>query len=599
MKRILLVAIAIIAVGMMSSCSKEELKQNGYDPGVAEVDETRYLKVSVSNPASMTKADFEEGEAEENAIKDIRFVFYDVNGKITSNVVIMNESQIAENVKQGSGNVNSIVSVTLPVEITKGESMPAYVMCYVNSFRPGDVGMDSFAAIEEAKRVKVVGDGTDGNIEGTFPMNNSVYYGSDPVSGKNDVRIMATPIPVGALAGTPKEAQTITIHVERYAAKVKLTMPATIGDVLYDEHTLKFTPRGWAINALDKEMYLTKHFLGKDDMTGAEVTSAFGGWSAWNDAANYRSYWASSPGYYNKEYPSVSDDITDPDAAKAYFDVEYLKYNDIVAQENSMDKTVRYVRESTVSSDIFKETDGIGAARNPKAALPSVIIAGTYQIDDEPEGTDFYLYGGKAYIGTDAILQHMVANAQRIIYSDESGTSYYKTESSFEVIHPAEETRGDIAVPGRYVTLQLKKGVSLNGMYYLKDGKYSAVTENDFNIVNSLLMTSAGYSESYIGGMAYFVVPVKHIRWYESGNSNYEKKMTDEDWDWTAVRTGDFGIVRNHVYSIVIDKIEGRATGIHGNDHPIVPPTDINTYDVTYEVKTLNWAVVPTQNESL
>lgn len=598
MNRLLCGALAVAAVGLSFSCSKEEIKNSGYDPGVAEYDQTRYLKVVLANPEAGTKADqsFDAGKTEENAIKDIRFVFYDKDGNLTSNTVTVSGDQITpEPGTPENGSVNSVVELSLPVDIMQGENMPAYVMCYVNSFRPGEVGYKTITELSNVRRTKVVGDGTEDNISGTFPMNNSSYYGSDPIKGQTGVRILATPIPAGAFGATEKEASSITIYVERYAAKVQLKMPeaSKIHAFEIDGKKLIFTPSGWAVNAVDTDMFLVKRFGNAENEPLEDINGRIGDW--WNDEQNHRSYWACSPGYYVDQYPEVSDDITDtPEMAKNKYCSEYLKYSEIVSPNNAMTNNIRYVREATVNSEMYKSAPNSPAVRNPKATLPSVIIAGKYQIEGENADQDFFIYGGKVYTSRQDMLSYMVNNAQRIVYAE---NGYYVTENDFVLEHPEQEVRGDIKVPGRYVTLQLKNPVG----NFLKDGEYIAVSEGNLNEVNRLLMTSVGYAESYIKGMAYFAVPIKHLGWYwdKENNDNWGKSISDKTWDWTKVRTGDFGIVRNHVYNVEISEIKGRATGLYSKDQPLVPPTDISSYDVKYEVKTLNWAVVPTQTETL
>lgn len=67
------------------------------------------------------------------------------------------------------------------------------------------------------------------------------------------------------------------------------------------------------------------------------------------------------------------------------------------------------------------------------------------------------------------------------------------------------------------------------------------------------------------------------------------------EWDWSKMKTGDFGIVRNHVYTMKIGKIEGLGTGIADPDDPIVPPADKVKYAVHFHVNIQKWAVLPTQ----
>lgn len=112
---------------------------------------------------------------------------------------------------------------------------------------------------------------------------------------------------------------------------------------------------------------------------------------------------------------------------------------------------------------------------------------------------------------------------------------------------------------------------------------------------NAILMQQVGYAYYYLNGEGYFNIPVKHYGWYRAGNMQKDSKKID----WSKVRVGDFGMVRNHSYSINITKIEGLASGIGGNSDPIVPPAATQDYYVGYSVRILKWAVVPTQDVEL
>ena len=62
---------------------------------------------------------------------------------------------------------------------------------------------------------------------------------------------------------------------------------------------------------------------------------------------------------------------------------------------------------------------------------------------------------------------------------------------------------------------------------------------------------------------------------------------------------GDFGLVRNHVYSINVTTIKGLGTAIADPTDPTVPPAETTDYFVAYRLNILNWAIVPTQNVDL
>ena len=120
--------------------------------------------------------------------------------------------------------------------------------------------------------------------------------------------------------------------------------------------------------------------------------------------------------------------------------------------------------------------------------------------------------------------------------------------------------------------------------------------------VNRLLVSTLGNTyalDSYNEGRAYYYIPIKHLGWYAGTNPN-------KDWDndimtlkWEDVRPGDFGLVRNHWYRVNVTGVTGLGIGVNRPDDPIVPPKDVKTNAVAYQIRILNWALVPTQSLEL
>lgn len=89
----------------------------------------------------------------------------------------------------------------------------------MNPIDPRNLSKWSLLEIEADKRQAVVGN------DNTFPMTNSVYYGTDPLTGRVG-RLMATPVKSDQLFDSESAAQAaaesgqaLDIYVERYAAK--------------------------------------------------------------------------------------------------------------------------------------------------------------------------------------------------------------------------------------------------------------------------------------------------------------------------------------------------------------------------------------------
>ncbi|MDE6267187.1 MAG: fimbria major subunit [Muribaculaceae bacterium] len=372
----------------------------------------------------------------------------------------------------------------------------------------------------------------------------------------------------------------------------------------------------------------------------------------WNSPSNFRSYWGMSPAYFTEVYPEVSSDL-DPEHSEAQ---KYISYNDLVKPNNGIgyaatDANAHYFKETTVGSKAL-------ASKNPAAAVASVIYVGQYTLKvgnaEVAAGTPFYTYrtgnvsvDGKTetrpYVYFDNNTNNLdskVANGGSLLkrmlivcstlYKQVvvDGKTEYVALSPFDAAdavvlasnlqiaeisdkvkaayNPSSETSLKIQANAR--TLQLK-GVPTEsaGIYVLNNNGYQQVVADGTEIAaneekitlteaNVALMKNVGVAYYYNLGHAYFNIPVKHLGWYRAGNPN---NVEGAEFNWNDVRVGDYGMVRNHSYTVNVSKITGLAEGIGGDDVEIVPPAAKTNYFLAYQVNILKWAVVPTQNENL
>lgn len=367
-----------------------------------------------------------------------------------------------------------------------------------------------------------------------------------------------------------------------------------------------------------------------------------GPWT-WNNASYHRSYWACSPVYFQAEYPEVLSDYIGNANSKQIF----RSYNDAV--EAGKETGYRYYKETT---------SGIPALRskNPNAAIPSVILVGHYTMSvDGTEVTEFegrptfYTYvatkdgkpsvyftvdqtnesnretaasaisGGismqKRFIWQTTVLYKNTAaegatpNFVRMSAADENDLKAIVSATS--VVRPADNVLGDVKFASRARTLQINADANLSELYINNNGTPMQIVANGTTITpdetgkvdkitlddaNRILWQNVGTCNQYERGAGFFNIPVKHLGWYRTGN---EQKNETENIDYSKLRIGDFGMVRNHAYTITIDEINGLAAGIAGLDNPIIPPADTQEIYIAYRINVLRWAVVPTQNVTL
>lgn len=670
-----LLSMLLLGVG---SCSNDDLTLDTNKP--LEADQTFYLNIAVNGTMTGTRAgeigdygtgdeaynpedepNFSEGTDVENKVKQIHLVFYDATRKRLST-----ENPPISQLNQSNGSnpsENQIYSGVVQVDVKRGENIPAYVLCFINPSDRNFMKDEHFATLDEVEKYFT----TNFINDNSFAMSNSVYYGYDPVTLANNVRIMATPITSfmlfdskqkaeKALAADPKQA-TVDIYVERYAGKVDFAMNNDgINDLkahnLADEEiTLKFIPEYWAVNAVEDQSYVTKNYfaqaVGSTDFdftkpASFETMNSFLNWY-WNSSDFHRSYWGQSPGYYIGTYPRVSDDIMDEDGWTVgskgnIYELKYYSYNELAeevdkngAELSAFARKVGatapgsiYSRENTVSGAALGAA-AINPLASPMAAIASVVMVGHYEarkagnlLNDEifyitvnnsgetPEYTYYNLHDMKKTFLINTISLAYSEDGKNLVPINAENIATY--EDYFEVKHPVKDVRQELVMDSRTVSLQLAD--KAKGKIYARIGDdYHAVTEENMVEINRMILSSAGTSYGFSSGKAYFSIPIQHLGYYRADNVNKNVKggANNEEFKWynrndqkeIYVKSGDFGIVRNHAYKIEVSLVNGLGNGIPNPDDPIVPPTNPEEYYIGARIVVLNWAIVPTQSVEL
>ncbi len=378
--------------------------------------------------------------------------------------------------------------------------------------------------------------------------------------------------------------------------------------------------------------------------------------TGWNKSTHKRCFWARTPGYYTNNYPVVSDDVLDnrdDGDVKNDYDLEYVSYTQCKPITDLANPMSDYKMETTMQ---IGRLTGAGLSEQylPTSSMPAIVVVGRYTVEGVAPKTDFYLYGkvsdgtDKIYSGEETLIPYTSRIKGQMLYDQtillkrvQTGTTVdgqpiygypainTKTELDkinvnlyglFSVIHPDKDVRGAFAsaqsVSGRSLKIAADIAVlqltgvpasGATGLYFYNPNRstYEEVTGDNLAQINLLLLQNLGGAHYYKQGMAFFSAPIQHWGWYRSDNANRYKKDADgnntnealpwTEWNWQAMKTGDFGIVRNHIYTMKIGSIKGLGTGIADPDVPIVPPADKVKYAVHFHVNIQRWAVLPTQ----
>ena len=615
---------------ILGACSSDEPIGGGNEKEspVADKTEVRYLKVNLVNATGSSgraigddaNKDYANGTEAENKIRTIDFYFYDVDKNYHSHVPLSLTTPVDPTTPPNGyspTSVSGFYETNVPINLIQGDKMPQYVLCVINAVMPAQYENQNMSEAQNQILSSFYSAETDGNY---FSMNNSVYFGRDEVNGKDNQLIMATPFDtskllteteLGNLQPDQIKDVLIDIYVERYAAEVTLNLANdAIADYeASDNIKLKFVPKKWGINAYEKAFYALKSFRQTpgDAAAGYEEYSTLNNilFEGWNRPDHFRSFWSRTPGYFYDEYPLVADDILDSGNNYPY-KVFYQSWN----SANNDTGASQYVIETTLKGERLTG-ENMPDQYLPLTSIPSVVLVGTYQIDgaaktfytyqkDNSDKPVIYSETPGAIAGVSKTIKERLLETQSVVIQPSTTTpgSYenVRTDPSnaFVIEHPRQEARTGLKVGGDIVTLQIN--TTNSGYYYYDSETRSYVannTANDVAKVNRLLYQNLGGAHAYINGMAFFSAPIQHWGWYREGNPNYDKSMAE--WDWSQMKTGDFGIVRNHVYTIDIASIKGLGTGIINTTDPLLPTSDKVSYAVKFRVNIQKWATLPAQ----
>lgn len=611
----------------MTGCSSDE-------PGGVQNDKaekTVYLRVAIADVNTASRAannatNFLDATEDESKIHSLQFRFFDAAGNPIDQASETDYDFVDATTDQGAPSVDRVKEAVVQVNLAQGQTLPAYVLVFANTVDWTGVTdgtlMNGYRNVEREGYL---------DNDGYFVMNNSVYYGTDAVSGQNNVKISGTPIQAGQLFTTKAEAEAATdgevvdIYIERRAARVDVQLADAITPYSVGGYTLTFVPSAWTVTADAQSMYAIKRFATTQDADGvipskADVDDYLGTWTGWNDEPLSRSYWACSPSFYATNFPRVSDNIVDvaengtgAGEVVAPFALKYYSFNQVndgqtgSAIAANATKVTRYALENTMGKEAF-------ASLNPNAAAPSVLLTGKYTITAGTTAiaanTSFAIWNNQLYFigtvptgaleGAQTIEAAMLAN-QQIVATNENGAMLRASRAGLAVQHPAANVRNGNAIAEERMTLQLTTLPTAGNMLYYKpvgSDTWEAIdSEEEMVYVNRQLAGQLNYAKAYTQGAAYFGIPIKHLRATEdTTNSPFTVTDGKETTDWTKVRVGDFGLVRNHVYTINITGITGLGDGVLDLDYPIVTPMNSYNYYIKYSLKVLNWRIVPTQN---
>ena len=429
-----------------------------------------------------------------------------------------------------------------------------------------------------------------------------------------------------------------TVYVERLAARVDISIDKTQIkpiEVVHgtDIYNLTFNPTHWGLNGTESNSYLAKHQPENGSFTNDYPTNFFG----WINYNNKRTFWAESVNFGKSlNYPANAN------SKLSGTQLDYLKFNSFSSSfTNETDDVLKgslYTLEHTFEASEFSK-----AGINHYSVPTSIVVLGDYTA--EYTGTDlvpaenkdeeisstaetrsplsfenggFYLRdinierNGKVlkhrlYVNTEELFeaylkeQYTIWICKKDDKSSLIGDHPVKADDKldiFEIVNTyMDYVNGTTKAPNQY-TLQLKdweiikeiiKGkVICYANYSNSNVTYTELTADNLTAANEALQKQLGTSQYYDKGKAFFYSPIPHYLTYSPSS---EKSFDGVLKNLSTYKTGDFGVVRNHIYNFKIEAIHGLGYGKTDNDHiPLpYPREDEDLYQFDMELKILPW----------
>lgn len=593
-KRIYYGALAVCAT--LASCSNED----PIDPGKGGNGEENYLSVNIVSPAG-TRADedYENGTADENKAETAVFLFFDENGNSTQTPQTVNLDWSTNT--STNPQVERISNATV---VIAGSKEPSQMIVVLNP----PAGYYSSVNGISADAVRALRKRYDAHDSGKFIMTNSVYVETkdkDGVDLSEDkyYEVFTTDIK-GKAQATEAEAKkpenTVDVYVERVVSKIRTSGIKTTGDdkfvkdgqkIKIDGEEVEYIPviEGIEIANVAKSTFLIKSINGWKSW---DWSTGGGSKFAWNDPANKRCYWTSTPTeleFDNLSWNAISNPTLEGGAPNS-------DYNDPTKGQTFyvLPNTHPSINTSVLVTATLKKKNADGTAGEP---LEFLYWGGNYYAvgDDNPrnnDGTENKNY--KGFLSQYALI--LTNLGYRIQYQESSGIDKRRdikasdlrwitkeeqlanTKRANPYNFDAHETTACIeqdliwefieeAKAGDGVRSSSTKFVKLNS-----NGEPEAAT---FEAANQKLREKVNRVWMWTGGRCYYYVDINHFG------------------PKTATTDFSHGLIRNHIYDLTLNSLMGIGTPVFNPDEIIIPnkPSDKLWY-LAAKLNILKWRLV-------
>lgn len=601
MKKISRILAGLAAIALFTACSSEEPVDGGNQPGGKPVGDTAYMKISIgdvndSNPsgAPKSRADYEDGSAEEHNVKNAQFFFFDANGVFVLKGQMVDPSFSDDNPADENIEYMSSDNILVLEGLTE-KGWPEYMLTVLNApdFEPASTIEETSKKLDDYKQ----------SISGTnyMVMSTSSYFSATGKGEKNhdNKYPYATHLESTDFYTTPAAATSSTnavkIYVERLAAKIKLSVNEDInGKTTYTDdagnfHTIyKLTQTvagdpndqentdnkattdlyvevlGWNLSGTANQAYISKQ------LTSTWSTTA--PYSNWDKPEYFRSFWAESALYGKNPVANA----TGKEAIPANLGLVYTTFGTDSKAAGESD----YCNENTNNADCLFADNNNGQKSVITSQTTHVVLKARV-CDKNGKGIDMVSYHGVLYLKSHYI-QYVLDKIEK---GDKKNLNYYTkvSENEYKQVTPAffklaadgsgKTGQVTVVVNDDNVTLYSK-----NEDGSMSDGSTSTTLMTALKSAltsNQPAATDQYCATAYTGGDSVYYIPVEHNTAAGAGKEGY------------------YGVVRNHWYQLNITSFSKVGSGVFSPDEVLIPegPQD-PLYYLGVNINVLSWKIV-------
>ena len=312
----------------MVACTNDDvLEENNQQNG-----EKAFIAVNIVNSNANSRGTgvdedgnltFENGTTDENAFDNATFFFFDNSGNpyiVSDGKSYVTKTETEMNMEESTGNVEEFSSPVLV--INKSQNVPPQKLLVVlNAPSALTTTNPTLSSLKDAVAAYglTVSEGDEPKVTYTpgskFVISNSVY--KNEVTGAVVDAVDLTAANIAPDAATAN-LNPVIVYVERTVAKVKVTdargtatsVDETVKDEAGNNVAIHAQIVGWKVTNITSETNLLKK------INASWTTDALG--LEWNNAANYRSYWADTEDK-TVVHPWAYNELTNAAGASDYY----------------------------------------------------------------------------------------------------------------------------------------------------------------------------------------------------------------------------------------------------------------------------------------